>query len=380
MTNRRRAIASTAPRVRTFPAVRSSSGTPTTSPTGSPPDGRDGWPGRGRPLPAGRGAGLPVGEPGDHRAAAARPRGRASRWASAARPTTSAAGPSTSIPGGVDPVLGIERLQEAYFARFPDYPRGITVPGDRRRPDRPGRHQRLPADHPRPVHRSGRHSTATARPTCTRSRCATRSTRSPHRVFTEVNNGVYRCGFAGSQEAYDKAYDRLFTALDWLERAAGRPALPGGRHHHRGRRPAVHHAGPVRRGLPRPLQVQPREADRDAGAVGLRARPVPDAGLRRHDRLRRRSSSTTTSCTPTSTRRRSSRRARTWPNWLTPHGREALGGRPFGDGTPPGPPIAVRGGADRSRTLGRGAVERRFQLTCHSVGDRASRSESRPLG
>ncbi len=24
--------------------------------------------------------------------------------------------------------------------------------------------------------------------------------------------------------------------------------------------------------------------------------------------------------------------------WATPHGREALGGRPFGDGTPPGPP------------------------------------------
>ena len=24
-------------------------------------------------------------------------------------------------------------------------------------------------------------------------------------------------------------------------------------------------------------------------------------------------------------------------NWLTPHHREALGGRPFGDGTPPGP-------------------------------------------
>src|SRR5689334_21424507 len=30
--------------------------------------------------------------------------------------------------GGRDPVLGIERLQEAYFARQPDYPRGITVP------------------------------------------------------------------------------------------------------------------------------------------------------------------------------------------------------------------------------------------------------------
>ncbi len=33
-------------------------------------------------------------------------------------------------------------------------------------------------------------------------------------------------------------------------------------------------------------------------------------------------------------------------NWLTPHGREALGGRPFGDGTPPGP---TRGGRARAR-------------------------------
>jgi putative glutathione S-transferase len=36
------------------------------------------------------------------------------------------------------------------------------------------------------------------------------------RIYTEVNNGVYRCGFAGSQKAYDAAYDRLFTGLDWL--------------------------------------------------------------------------------------------------------------------------------------------------------------------
>src|SRR5699024_7483112 len=48
------------------------------------------------------------------------------------------------------------------------------------------------------------------------------------RVFTEVNNGVYRCGFAGSQEAYDAAYDRLWTAMDWLEdRLAGRTYLMG---------------------------------------------------------------------------------------------------------------------------------------------------------
>src|SRR6478735_8098421 len=31
-------------------------------------------------------------------------------------------------PHGIDPVLGIGRLQEAYVARVPGYPRGITVP------------------------------------------------------------------------------------------------------------------------------------------------------------------------------------------------------------------------------------------------------------
>lgn len=31
-------------------------------------------------------------------------------------------------PGGLDPVLKIPRLQDAYFARDPDYPKGITVP------------------------------------------------------------------------------------------------------------------------------------------------------------------------------------------------------------------------------------------------------------
>jgi len=36
-------------------------------------------------------------------------------------------------------------------------------------------------------------------------------------VYERVNNGVYRCGFAGSQAAYDAAFDRLFSALDELE-------------------------------------------------------------------------------------------------------------------------------------------------------------------
>ncbi len=37
------------------------------------------------------------------------------------------------------------------------------------------------------------------------------------RVYASVNNGVYRCGFAGTQEAYDVAVAALFTTLDELE-------------------------------------------------------------------------------------------------------------------------------------------------------------------
>jgi putative glutathione S-transferase len=36
-------------------------------------------------------------------------------------------------------------------------------------------------------------------------------------VYPNVNNGVYRCGFATTQAAYDKAFDSLFAALDELE-------------------------------------------------------------------------------------------------------------------------------------------------------------------
>ncbi len=36
-------------------------------------------------------------------------------------------------------------------------------------------------------------------------------------IYPDVNNGVYRCGFARSQTAYDEAFDRLFAALDRLD-------------------------------------------------------------------------------------------------------------------------------------------------------------------
>jgi len=36
-------------------------------------------------------------------------------------------------------------------------------------------------------------------------------------IYDHVNNGVYKCGFATSQEAYEEAYDALFGMLDQLE-------------------------------------------------------------------------------------------------------------------------------------------------------------------
>lgn len=36
-------------------------------------------------------------------------------------------------------------------------------------------------------------------------------------LFREINNGVYKAGFARSQEAYEEAYDLVFNRLDWLE-------------------------------------------------------------------------------------------------------------------------------------------------------------------
>ncbi|WP_338048276.1 glutathione S-transferase family protein [Pontibacillus yanchengensis] len=36
-------------------------------------------------------------------------------------------------------------------------------------------------------------------------------------IFHDINNGVYKCGFAHSQEAYERAFDQLFSRLDDLE-------------------------------------------------------------------------------------------------------------------------------------------------------------------
>ncbi|MGD9960031.1 glutathione S-transferase family protein [Nocardioides sp.] len=130
-------------------------------------------------------------------------------------------------PGGVDPVLGIERLQQAYFARFPDYPRGITVPAV----VEISSGQVVTNDFPWITHDLFFEWQQYHRPDAPDlwpAEVRDEMDAVMQRVFTEVNNGVYRCGFAGTQAAYDEAYDRLWAAMDWLEeRLADRRYLMG---------------------------------------------------------------------------------------------------------------------------------------------------------
>ena len=130
-------------------------------------------------------------------------------------------------PGGRDPVLGYERLQEAFLARDPEYSRGITVPAMVDVPTKAvvtNDFAQITLDLSTEwtaYHRDGA-------PDLYPEHLRDEMDEVMQRVYTEVNNGVYRCGFAGSQRAYDKAYARLFTALDWLsERLADRRYLMG---------------------------------------------------------------------------------------------------------------------------------------------------------
>jgi len=130
-------------------------------------------------------------------------------------------------PGGRDPVLGIHLLRDAYQRRFRDYDKGVTVPALVDAPS--GRV--VTNDFPQITHDfffewSDHHRDGA--PDLWPEAVRDEMEEVMARVYTEVNNGVYRCGFAGSQGAYEKAYDALFRALDWLEgRLARRRYLMG---------------------------------------------------------------------------------------------------------------------------------------------------------
>lgn len=244
-------------------------------------------------------------------------------------------------PGGVDPVLGIAKLKDAYLARIPGYAKGITVPAvvD----ERTG--AVVTNDFPQITHdfsTEWREFHRDGAPDLWPAQHRDEMEQVMRRIYTEVNNGVYRCGFAGSQEHYDSAYERLWTALDWLEeRLTDRRYLVGDTITEADVRlfttlvrfDPVYHGHfkcnrqklielPALWGYARDLFQTPGFGDT------VDFEQIKEHYYRVHRDL---NPSGIVPLGPDLS------------GWLTPHGREALGGRPFGDGTPPGP---VRAGEE----------------------------------
>ena len=188
-------------------------------------------------------------------------------------------------PGEKDPVLGVHWLREAYEKAVPGYDRGVTVPAI---VDIPSgavvtadfRHITLDLESEwRAYHRPG---APDLYPDALRDEIEEVS----DLVYQDVNNGVYRCGFATTQDAYDDAYRALFARLDWLEeRLTTRRYLVGDTITEADVRlwPTLARFDAVYHGH---FKCNRNKLIELPGPVGLRPRPVPDPRLRRHDRLR----------------------------------------------------------------------------------------------
>ena len=239
-------------------------------------------------------------------------------------------------PGRVDPVLGVHKIKDAYLRRFPDYPKGITVPAVVDIPSGQVVTNNFPqitldlSSEWREFHREGAPDLYPE---------ALRAEMDPvmKRIYTEVNNGVYRCGFAGSKEAYESAYDRLWTALDWLEELlADRRFLMGEQiteadvrlfttlvrfdpvyHGHFKTNRQKLSEMPVLWAYARDLYQTPGFGD-----------TIDFEQIKQHYYI------VHTDINPS----RIVPKGPDLSGWLTAHGREELGGSPFGDGTPP-PPV-----------------------------------------
>ena len=239
-------------------------------------------------------------------------------------------------PGGRDPVLGIERLQEAFLARYPGYSKGITVPAIVDVPSG----KVVTNDFPQMTidlslewgefHRDG---APELYPEAWRDEIDEVSAW----IYTDVNNGVYRCGFAGKQASYDRAYDRLFAALDRLEdRLTDRRYLVGDHITEAdvrlfttlARFDAVYH-GPFKCTRDKLIEMPALWGyARDLFQTPGFGDTTDFAQIKKHYYVVH-SDINPTQIVP---------KGPDLSGWLTPHGRESLGGRPCGDGTPPPPP------------------------------------------
>ncbi len=241
-------------------------------------------------------------------------------------------------PDHLDPVLKIERLRDAYLARFPDYPKGITVPTI---VDIPTGHvvtndfAQMTVDFSTEWTAHHRDGAPDLYPEHLRDQIDEIS----EGIFIDVNNGVYRTGFSSSQSAYEEAYLTLFARLDTLEEhLATRRYLVGDTITEADVRlfttlvrfDAVYHGHfkcnrnkisemPALWGYLRDLFQTPGFGDT------VHFDQVKEHYYGVHKTLN------PTQITPVGPDSRP---------LLSVHHREELGGRPFGDGSPPPPPLA----------------------------------------
>jgi putative glutathione S-transferase len=237
-------------------------------------------------------------------------------------------------PGGRDPVLGYERLQEAYVARDPGYAPGITVPAIVDVPTKAlvtNDFAQMTLDLStewRAHHRDGA-------PDLYPETLREEMDDVMQRIYTDVNNGVYRCGFATTQRAYDAAYERLFAALDWLsERLAHQRYLMGDAITEADVRlfttlvrfDAVYH-GHFRCNRQKLTEMPVLWAyARDLFQTRGFGDTIDFAQIKKHFYVVHRT------LNPSGIIPAGPDTA----NWRSPHGREQLGGRPFGHGFSPG--------------------------------------------
>ena len=238
-------------------------------------------------------------------------------------------------PDGVDPVLGIHWLRDAYDKRIPDYPKGVTVPaivdvttGAVATNDFAQMTLDLSTEWTA-FHRDGA-------PQLYPEPLRAEIDEVARRIYTEINNGVYRCGFAGSQEAYDAAYERLFSALDWVSaRLATQRYLVGDTITEADVRlfTTLARFDPVYHGHFKCNRQELSEMPvlwayaRDLFQTPGFGDTVDFVQIKRHYYI------VHADINPT----RIVPQGPDLTGWLAPHGREALGGNPFGAGTAPGP-------------------------------------------
>ena len=118
--------------------------------------------------------------------------------------------------GGRDPVLGIEFLSQAYLRTDPTYGSRVTVPALIDVPSGQvvsNDYSQIPLD----LSTEWTEHHAPDAPQLYPEHLRAEIDEINADVYRDVNNGVYRCGFATSQGAYEEAYDALFARLDELE-------------------------------------------------------------------------------------------------------------------------------------------------------------------